>query len=116
MIAHIVLFRPKPGLSAEAAQRVLSALSVALAGVPTVRRSSIGRRVMIGRGYEQRMRSDYPYAAVLEFDDISGLKDYLSHPLHDEVGGAVFDAAEDLLVYDFEMSDGSGDLATIVPT
>jgi hypothetical protein len=103
VIAHIVLFRPKADLSSRDADRLVAAFEQALLGIPVIRRSHVGRRVSIGRGYEELMRTDYPYAAVLEFDDVAGLREYLEHPAHGEIGAAVFAAAADILVYDFEM-------------
>lgn len=113
MIAHVVLFRPKPDLSAADASRLLAAFEQALVGIPMIRRASVGRRVSIGRGYEQLMRADYPYGAVLEFDDIAGLREYLEHPAHSDVGNAIFAAAEDILVYDFEMGSGTDAISAV---
>ncbi len=106
MIAHLVLFRPRPELPPQEADRLLAAFEQALLGIPAIRRSLVGRRVSIGRGYEQLMRADYPYAAVLEFDDVAGLREYLEHPAHSEIGAAIFAAAADILVYDFDMGLG----------
>ncbi len=113
MIAHVVLFRPKPDLSRADADRLLAAFERALVGVPMIRRASVGRRVSIGRGYEQLMRADYPYCAVLEFEDVTGLREYLEHPAHSAVGNAVFASAEDILVYDFEMGAGAAGLVSL---
>lgn len=113
MIAHVVLFRPKPDLLPVETDRLIAAFEQALAGIPAIRRANVGRRVSIGRGYEQLMRTDYSYAAVLEFDDVAGLREYLEHPAHSAVGGAVFAAAEDILVYDFEMGSGNDGLSAV---
>jgi hypothetical protein len=59
------------------------------------------------------MRADFPYAAILEFDDISGLRAYLEHPAHADVGGAIFQTAEDILVYDFEMRSGGEGISAV---
>ena len=106
MIAHIVLFRPRADLSSAEAEGLVKAFEKAVNGIPAIRRARVGRRVTFGRGYEQMMRTDFTYAAVLEFDDLDSLHEYLDHPAHGDVGGAVFAAASDILVYDFEMAAG----------
>jgi len=113
VIAHVVLFRPRPDLAPQDTESLLGAFERALTDIPAIRRSHVGRRVTIGRGYEQLMRSDYPYAAILEFDDIAGLREYLEHPAHSEIGAAVFAAAADILIYDFEMGAGLNGLTAI---
>ena len=110
MIAHLVLFRPRPDLT-DADRRLLAdSLAVALREIPSVRRARIGRRVVHGRPYEALMRVNYEYAAVLEFDDLAGLKSYLEHPAHDRLAARFFDAVEDALMYDFELKEGDGGL------
>jgi hypothetical protein len=108
LIIHVVLFRPRADLARLDADRLVQAFRQATDGIPWVRRADVGRRVTIGRGYEQLMRADYPYAAILEFEDTAGLRAYLEHPAHEEIGKAVFAAAEDLLVYDFEIGPLDG--------
>ncbi len=110
MIAHVVLFRPRADLSTLEAAQLIDAFEQALLGIPMIRRSSVGRRITIGRDYEQLMRTDFPYAAILEFDDVAGLREYLAHPAHSQIGAAVFAAAADILVYDFEMGVGTAGL------
>jgi hypothetical protein len=60
------------------------------------------------------MAIDYEYAAVLEFDDVAGLKGYLEHPAHDEVGRRLFESIEAALVYDFEMMTGADGFADML--
>lgn len=110
MITHVVLFRPKPDLAPHQAAHLLAAFQNAVAGIPSIKRVQVGQRIRIGRAYEHLMRTDYPYVALLEFDDEAGLRDYLEHPAHSEIGGAVFAAAADILVYDFETTSDSGAL------
>ena len=69
---------------------------------------------MHGRPYEALMRSHYPYAAVLEFDDLAGLKAYLEHPAHERLGSRFFEVFEDALMYDFDMQEGASGLARCV--
>lgn len=112
MIAHVVLFRPKPDLTADEVDGLVTAFERALRDIPDIRRSSVGRRVRIGRDYEQLMATDFPFAVVLEFDDIAGLRRYLEHPSHAAIGAQVFASADAILVYDYEMGTGIAGLTT----
>jgi hypothetical protein len=106
VIAHIVLFRPRPDLATSDRQRLWDALSTALTAIPSIRRVRVGRRVTHGGAYEQLMRSNYQYAAILEFDDLAGLQAYLEHPAHDALAERFFAAFEEALMYDFELEEG----------
>ena len=103
MVFHIVLFRPKPSVSAADREAMFDALSAASTGIPSVRRFHVGERITHGRPYEQMMREDYSYAAVIEFDDLAGLQAYLNHPQHEKLGALFYDLLESGLVYDYEM-------------
>ncbi len=102
---HIVLFRLRSELSAAERDALVLTLSTACREIPSVRRCRIGRRYLHGRPYEQAMREDLPYAAIIEFDDHAGLKTYLEHPAHDELGSRFTAAIDARLIYDFEMQD-----------
>jgi hypothetical protein len=110
VIAHLVLFRPRPDLSDADRRGLVDALSQALHEIPSIRRMRIGRRVTHGRPYESLMRVDYAFAAMLEFDDLAGLTAYLEHPAHDALAARFFAAFEDALMYDYEMRDGEDGL------
>jgi hypothetical protein len=104
MIAHVILWQPRPGLTSDERRSVLSALLSAVSGAPTVRSCRIGRRVKHGEaGYEQAMSQDFGYAAIIEFDDIDGLRRYLHHPAHETIGEQFTSAATAALAYDYEM-------------
>jgi Stress responsive A/B Barrel Domain len=105
MFLHIVLFRPKPGISESDRQAMLDALRVASTEIPSVKRFQIGARITHGGAYEKLMTEDYPYAAVIELEDVEGLKRYLEHPKHEEVGKLFYELLDRGLVYDYEMSD-----------
>ncbi len=109
-----MLFRPRAELSAAAAQTLWDAFARALNDIPFVRRARVGRRIAIGREYEQLMTVDYQYAAVIEFDDVAGLKGYLEHAAHEELGRRFFESIEAGLVYDFEMTTGADGLASLL--
>ena len=106
MIAHVVLFRLRPDLSEADTELFEQAFERALREISSIRRTRVGKRVVLGRGYEQLMRADYPYAAIIEFDDVAGLEAYLSHPAHEELGRRLFESVEETLVYDFDMESG----------
>jgi hypothetical protein len=109
--AHIVLFTPRADLTAEERDDLVRAFAVATENIPSLRRSRVGRRVTHGRPYEQLMREHYEYAAVLEFDDVGGLKAYLEHPAHGTLGELFFSSCDAVLVYDFELGSGLSDLS-----
>lgn len=104
MFLHIVLFRPKPDISESNRQAMFDALGVASTEIPSVKRFQIGMRVTHGGAYEKLMSEDYPYAAVIEFEDLEGLKKYLEHPKHERVGELFYELLDGGLVYDYEMS------------
>jgi Stress responsive A/B Barrel Domain len=106
MIAHIVLFKPLVSLSPEQRQVVLGAVKTAVTRCPSVRSCRAGRRVKHGLpGYEQTMRDDYEYVLMLEFDDVAGLREYLTHPEHSRIGGFFTSAASSSLAYDYDLQD-----------
>jgi hypothetical protein len=108
MIAHVVLFKPKPELTADQRLAVIGAVKAAAASIPTVRRLRVGKRIRHGRpGYEQLMRGDFEYVVIVEFDDIEGLTAYLAHPQHAAIGSHFVQSAAAALAYDYEMEDWS---------
>ena len=111
MIVHMVLFRPRADLSDSGRVELAAAFETAIQMIPSIRGARIGTRVLHGRPYEALMSSNYPYAAVLEFDDLAGLKAYLEHPAHKRLGSCFFEAFEEALIYDFAMQEGAAGLA-----
>ena len=107
MIAHVVLFKPRGDIGDAERRGLVEALTHAMTAIPTIRRARVGRRVLHGRPYEALMRANYEYAAILEFDDVAGLKAYLEHPAHEALGARFFEAFEEALMYDFEMQEGA---------
>lgn len=82
---------------------MFDALHAAATEIPSVRRFYVGARVTHDRPYEQMMTEDYPYAAVVEFDDLAGLQAYLDHPQHEKLGVLFYELLDSGLVYDYEM-------------
>jgi hypothetical protein len=60
------------------------------------------------------MQENYTHAAILEFDDLAGLKAYLEHPAHAEIASRFFDCFEQALMYDFDLRDGHEGLETLI--
>lgn len=105
MFFHIVLFRPKRDVSEADRQAMFDALAVAAKEIPSVRRFHIGDRVTHGAAYERMMTQDFPFAAVIEFDDLAGLQAYLQHPKHEKLGALFYQLQESAFVYDYEISE-----------
>ena len=108
MIAHVVLFRPRPDLSAAEQGALGSAFATALAEIGSIRRVRVGERIRHGRGYEALMTEHYSHAAIFEFDDVAGLTAYLEHPAHDALAARFFATFQVALMYDFELVEGGG--------
>ena len=110
MIAHLILFKPRPELTAVERQAILKTVEDAAATIPAIRRIRLGVRVRHGRpGYEQMMKEDYEYAVIIEFDDLAALTAYLAHPQHAAIGKHFSASAADALAYDYEMVDLKAD-------
>lgn len=101
MIVHLVLFRPKPGATDAVRAAMLDALKAASRDIPSVRRLSVGPRVTHGAAYEALAIQNFPYAAIIEFEDVAGLQAYLQHPSHGRVGELFYEWLEEALVHDY---------------
>jgi hypothetical protein len=108
VIVHVVLFTPTAALRNADRAAILDALASSIRAIPSVRGCRVGRRVRHGLpGYEQAMASSYDYLLLLEFEDVSGLREYLRHAAHASLG-SLFSASAQALAYDFEMADLEG--------
>jgi stress responsive alpha/beta barrel protein len=108
VISHVILFNPKPELTEAARRELLDALVAASVGIPSIRKFRVGRRVKHGLpGYEQFMSDDYGFAAIVEFDDMDGLKEYLAHPSHAAIGRHFMASADRSLAYDYTLVDAA---------
>ena len=105
MVLHVVLFSPRGGVPPDTPAALLQTLHAAIQKIPSVRRCHVGQRVLHGREYEQMMPLDLQFAAVLGFDDVERLKQYLNHPAHEELGTRFMASAEPVLVYDYEVRE-----------
>ena len=103
MITHVVFLRPKASLSDDERRALIASLEHAVSGIPTIKRATIGKRVLLNRpGYETQMAEHYEYSAILEFANEADLRAYLDHPAHVDLGRLLFTAADAVLAYDFE--------------
>jgi hypothetical protein len=116
MISHIVLFRAKSDLSHDEREGLVNAFERAVQQIPTVRGVRVGRRVIVGAVYEQRSGDNADVFIAIDFDDVAGLRTYLEHPAHVELGERFNRAASTALVFDFDVAQGaSGILAFLRP-
>ena len=102
MIVHLVLFRPKRDLSDVDRRGLVDAIARAHREIPSIRKFTVAKRIMRDASYAQGM-PDYPYAAVVEFDDERGLQEYLAHPAHQELGRRFWETSDSPLAYDYEL-------------
>lgn len=106
MIAHIVLFRPRSTLSEDERAAFFTAMEQAFANIAAIKRARVGRRQTLGRFYDQQNAVDFPFAAILEFEGESDLREYLDHPAHRSLGEQFYLTSDASLVFDFELVDG----------
>ncbi len=107
MVAHVVLLRVKASLSPHDREALLESMRVAFTGIPEIKRVRIGRRLLLGRGYETQMAEHFDYSAIIEFDSEADLRIYLDHPQHQELGKRFFESADAALVYDYTLADAA---------
>lgn len=101
MIAHIVLFEPKPSLTVGERRALLESLRHAVATIPGIQLVRIGKIFKIGRVPESKFGSStYSFAAILEFSDRSALESYYSHQGHDEVRRLFWLSCESTIICD----------------
>ena len=106
MVAHLVLFDLLPDLDVTARQRFNDALLHALGAIPSVRQFRVGRRFSIGAAYEAKANGSFDCFSVIEFDDEAGLRAYLAHPAHAELGALFWSSTTRTLVLDYAIAEG----------
>jgi hypothetical protein len=106
MIAHVVLFRPKAELTVDQRGGFVAALEHALVNIPLIKRARVGRRLTIGRVYDDQNTHDFPYVAIMEFESEIDLRAYLDHPAHQMLGAQFYTTSEAALVFDYELLEG----------
>ena len=101
MIAHVVLFEPKATITEVDRETFLDAMKLAFKEIPSVTRSMVAKRQLIGAGYESKLGDNtYSYVSVVEFECLVGLKSYLEHPLHQKLGQLFWEYCERTLIVD----------------
>jgi hypothetical protein len=105
VIAHIVLYTPKPDLARADAEAFARAIQDSMRRIPDLRRALVGPAIHVVPNYSRPMSSDYAFAAILEFNDVAALKRYLEHPLHKQLGKLFWEFCETAVVVEAEMSD-----------
>jgi uncharacterized membrane protein len=103
VVAHVVLFDLKTGLTREERHAFMVAFTRAVAEVPSVRDVRVGRRTSIGAAYEAA-GDVFSYFAVLEFDDETGLRAYLEHPVHAQLGTLFWSSTLRSMVGDYMLA------------
>lgn len=106
VIQHIVLFTPKPELTAFDLWSFAQEVVRVLANSTDVSRASLGRRKVIDAGYQRSFGDKtYEYAAVIEFNDETALVRYLNCPEHAELGRLFWDTCGETVVSDVDGID-----------
>ena len=107
MVAHVVLLKPRATLTEGELNALLDSMRVAFTGIPEIKRVRIGKRILLGRGYETQMAEHFEYSAIIEFDSEADLRVYLDHPQHQELGRRFFESVDAAMVYDYATVDAS---------
>jgi len=103
MIAHVVLFEPKATITEADRDLFLDTMKTAFKDIPTVTRSLVAKRLVIGAGYETKLGDQtYSYVSVVEFAGVPELKTYLDHPLHQRLGQLFWEYCDRTLIVDAE--------------
>lgn len=112
MIAHIVLFEPKPTLTVAERRAFATHVVAAMRSIGGIDRISVGRSIDVSPGYERSMGdTTYEFAAVLEFADRDALVSYLRHPAHSELGAEFWRCCERTVVSEVQLEDIRSDSA-----
>lgn len=107
MIAHVVLFTPKPSITGDERRAFVAALEAALRGIPQIVRATVGRRFIAGRPYDALATAAYDYLAIMEFQSREDLIAYLDHPAHLALAQQFYAQMAIALASDYEVVEGS---------
>jgi hypothetical protein len=102
MISHLVTMRLRRGLSAADLEKLVESFERAIREIPSVRNVRLGRRVIHGATYEQRMPNAADFLVMIDFEDFAGLIAYLRHPAHLDLGVRFNGSLAAGLIFDFE--------------
>lgn len=116
MISHVVLFRARQDLSEIERDALVRAFERAVRAIPTVRAVRVGRRVTFGAGYEHATPDNAEFLIAIDFDDLGGLRQYLEHPAHADLGDRFNRACSGALIYDFTVMDDLSGIRAVLPS
>src|SRR5262245_55828219 len=102
MISHLVLMKPRPDLSEGDRRGFVASFERAVKEISAVRNVRVGRRILHGAGYENGQDFSAEYVALIDFDDLDGLRAYLQHPAHAELGARFATSLAGAMVLDYE--------------
>jgi hypothetical protein len=102
MISHLVLLKPRPDLSDVDRRGLAASFERAARNISSVRNVRVGRRILHGAGYETGNGFSAEYLALIDFDDLDGLRAYLQHPAHAELGARFASSLAGAMVLDYE--------------
>lgn len=105
MIAHLVLYQPRPDLSSDARRDFVRALEDSLARIPSIREFTLGRRLRTGATYDTGTPA-FDYLVLFQFDDEAGLREYLAHPAHQALGRLFYTCSALAIAMDFVTASG----------
>jgi hypothetical protein len=106
VIAHIVLFEPKPGVPLADRKEFLDEIRSVARTIPAIVQVRIGSTISIGVMPEDNIgRKTYQYAAIFEFVTRDDLAAYLTHPVHDRLRSIFWDLCQATLIADVELFD-----------
>ncbi len=106
MTLHVVLFTPRPDITDTERHTFGEALELALTSIPSVRSYRVGHRLRTGAAYDA-LPGDFEFCAVIEFDDLAGLRGYLEHPAHAKLGRLFYTTSGNAFAADYEAVDTS---------
>lgn len=103
-MVHVVLFTPRADIADDERQSFVDALERALTTIPSVRAFRVGRRIRTGAAYDA-LEGDFTFCAVIDFDDLAGLREYLGHPSHVELGRLFYTSSSHAFAADYDTVD-----------
>ena len=95
--------KARSDLTPEESRAFVAAFERAIVEIPTVRAVRIGQRVRHGAEYESLGPDTADYIAIIDFDDLDGLRSYLAHPEHVRLGELFYSCLNAGMVYDYEI-------------
>jgi hypothetical protein len=115
VIAHVVLFEPKPGLTTDERRRFLGSVRTAVLGASGLKAARIGSTVGLVQMPENRgSQTTYSYTAIFEFESSAALEAYLKHPRHDMLRKAFWENCAATMIVDAEMFEVGSEEADLL--